>query len=110
VINTNLIVAGNGRFAGGGMMLAPNAQLDDGLLDVIVTDGAGRLDVIRELPRVHRGGLLKNPKVSEERTERLAISGPDSLPIELDGELVGRTPAEIQVIRSSIRFAAPRTQ
>ena len=51
-IASNLIVIANGRFAGGGMMLAPNAELDDGLLDVILTDGATRFDVIRELPRI----------------------------------------------------------
>ena len=63
-INSNLIVVANGRFAGGGMMLAPHSEIDDGLLDVIVTDGASRWDVIKELPRIQRGAHMKNPKVS----------------------------------------------
>src|SRR5262249_28249636 len=72
-IRTNLLVAANGRFAGGGMMLAPNALLDDGLLDVVLTDRATRLDVIRELRRVQRGGYMKNPKVSWTRARTVMI-------------------------------------
>src|SRR5262249_8489952 len=79
-IRTNLVVAANGRFAGGGMMLAPNALLDDGLLDVILTDRATRFDVIKELPRIQRGGYLKNPKVSWTRARTVLIEGSKSLP------------------------------
>src|SRR5262245_19439031 len=47
-VQSNLLVIANGRFAGGGMMLAPDALLDDGLFDVVVTDRASRFDVVRE--------------------------------------------------------------
>ena len=103
-INSNLIVAANGRFAGGGMMLAPHAELDDGLLDVILTDNATRLDVIRELPRIGRGAHLKNPKVSEVRVRELSINSEEPMAIDLDGEMVGFTPANLKVLPSTIRF------
>lgn len=104
-INSNLIVAANGRFAGGGMMLAPHAELDDGLLDVIVTDNATRFDVIRELPRIQRGAHLKNPKVTESRAREVSINSAVRLAIDLDGEIVGHTPARLTVLPSAIRFA-----
>ena len=103
-INSNLIVVANGRFAGGGMMLAPHAELNDGLLDVIVTDGAARLDVIRELPRIQRGAHLKNPRVSEMRAREVAIETEEPMAIDLDGEMVGFTPAHLRVLPSAIRF------
>lgn len=103
-INSNLIVVANGRFAGGGMMLAPHAELDDGLLDVIVTDGATRLDVIRELPRIQRGAHLKNPKVTEMRAREVSINSAEPMAIDLDGEMVGFTPAHLRVLPSAIRF------
>ena len=103
-INSNLIVVANGRFAGGGMMLAPHAELDDGLLDVIVTHGATRLDVIRELPRIHRGSHLKNPKVTEWRGAEVSIDASEPMAIDLDGEMVGLTPALLRVLPSAIRF------
>jgi len=103
-INSNLIVVANGRFAGGGMMLAPHAELDDGLLDVIVTDEATRLDVIRELPRIQRGAHLKNPKVTEMRAREVSINSEKPMAIDLDGEMVGFTPAHLRVLPSAIRF------
>jgi YegS/Rv2252/BmrU family lipid kinase len=103
-INSNLIVVANGRFAGGGMMLAPNAELDDGLLDVIVTDEATRLDVMRELPRIQRGAYLKNPKVTEMRAREVSIETVEPMAIDLDGEMVGFTSAHLRVMPSAIRF------
>jgi YegS/Rv2252/BmrU family lipid kinase len=103
-INSNLIVVANGRFAGGGMMLAPHAELDNGMLDVIATNGTSRWDVIKELPRIQRGGYLKNPKVSELRGREVSIVTDEPLPIDLDGELVGFTPARVKVLPSAIRF------
>ena len=103
-INSNLIVIANGRFAGGGMMLAPHAELDDGLLDVIVTDGATRLDVVKELPRIQRGAHLKNPKVTEMRAREVSINSEEPMAIDLDGEMVGFTAAHLRVLPSAIRF------
>lgn len=103
-INSNLIVVANGRFAGGGMMLAPHAELDDGLLDVIVTNNASRLDVIRELPRIQRGAHLNNSKVTEMRAREVTINSDEPMAIDLDGEMVGSTPALLRVLPSAIRF------
>ena len=103
-IQSNLIVVANGKFAGGGMMLAPDAQIDDGLLDVTLTDDAGRLDVIKELPRIGRGGLLKNPKVSQARAKEVKITSEKPMAIEVDGELAGYTPATIKVLPGAVRF------
>ena len=103
-ITSNLVVIANGRFAGGGMMLAPHAELDDGLLDVILTDGATRFDVIRELPRISRGGHLKNPKVTEMRAREVSITSDGPMAIDIDGEVGGYTPARMTILPSAVRF------
>jgi YegS/Rv2252/BmrU family lipid kinase len=103
-INSNLVVIANGRFAGGGMMLAPHAELDDGLLDVILTNGVTRFDILRELRRIQRGAHLRNPKVTEVLAREVSITASHPLAIDLDGEMVGTTPARITVLPSSIRF------
>jgi YegS/Rv2252/BmrU family lipid kinase len=105
-IESNLIVVANGKFAGAGMMLAPNAELDDGLLDVILTDRATRLDVIRELPRIRLGGYLKNPKVRELRAREITITSEGRLAIDIDGEMAGYTPARLRILPAAVRFAA----
>ena len=101
----NLIVVANGQYAGGGMMLAPNAELDDGLLDVILTDRLTRFDIIKELRRIGRGGHLQNPKVSETRAGDVSIRAAERLPIDIDGEMSGYTPAQLTVLPSVVRFA-----
>jgi YegS/Rv2252/BmrU family lipid kinase len=102
-IKSNLLVVANGKYAGGGMMLAPRAELDDQLFDIVLTDGASRWDIIRELPRIGRGDHLKNPRVSTQRARRVAISADEPLPIDVDGDFVGYTPAELSVLPSALR-------
>jgi diacylglycerol kinase (ATP) len=108
-IQSNLIVLGNGRFAGGGMMLAPQAELDDGLLDVILTSCATRFDVIGELPRIYVGGLLKNPKVSLFKASSVVIDSDEKLAIDIDGETVGFTPARVNILPLAVRLISHRS-
>jgi diacylglycerol kinase (ATP) len=103
-IRSNLIVVANGKFAGGGMMLAPHAELDDGLLDVIVTDEVTRWDVIKELPRIQKGRHLKNPKVTALRAREVSIDSEEPMAVDLDGEMVGFTPVHITLLPASIQF------
>jgi YegS/Rv2252/BmrU family lipid kinase len=103
-ITSNLIVIANGRFGGAGMKLAPGAEMDDGLLDVIITDSATRFDVIKELPRIRRGGYINNPKVSEFRARQVSITANQPMAIDIDGEMAGYTPAHLTVLPGAVRF------
>jgi len=103
-IDSNLLVVANGRYAGGGMMLAPEARLDDGLFDVILADGATRLDIIKELPRIGRGGHLKNPRVSAHRARVVSITTDEPLAIDVDGDFAGHTPAELVILPSVVKM------
>ena len=60
----NLAGVANGLYAGGGMMLSPQARIDDGKLDVITASGLTRAHVVTELSRIHTGGHVSNPKVT----------------------------------------------
>jgi len=103
-IQSNLVVVANGKFAGSGMMLAPEAEIDDGLLDVILTEGATRLDVLRELPRVGRGRHMRNPRVRQARARTVKIDSTEHLRLELDGDAAGFTPARLSVLPGVVRF------
>ena len=60
----NLVAVANGLFCGGGMMLSPEAQIDDARRDVIMASGLSRANVVTELSRVHTGVHVNNPKVT----------------------------------------------
>jgi diacylglycerol kinase (ATP) len=105
----NLVAVANGLYAGGGMMLSPDARLDDGKLDVITASGLSRANVVTELSRVHTGGHVNNPKVTITqgtiaRIETLLVQ--DAMPLEADGNVRGVTPVQFQVLTEALRFLA----
>jgi diacylglycerol kinase (ATP) len=103
----NLAAVTNALYAGGGMMLSPQAKIDDGKLDVVTASGLNRVNVVRELARIHKGGHIANPKVqiiqgTQVRVETLAPE--DAMPIEVDGNVRGVTPVEFRVMPRALRF------
>ncbi|HEX8180469.1 MAG TPA: diacylglycerol kinase family protein [Pyrinomonadaceae bacterium] len=104
---TNLVAVANSPFAGGGMMFAPAARVDDGRLDVVTACGIERAAVVREMTRIHSGGHLANPRVRVQTATRVRIENlapADALPIEADGDVRGRTPAEFRVLPGALRI------
>jgi len=105
----NLVAVANGLYAGGGMMLSPTAQFDDGRLDVVTASGFNRAAVIRELPRIHSGGHVKNPKVRITQGQKVRIdtfSQADGMLIEADGNVRGKTPVEFRIMPGALRIVA----
>jgi len=104
---TNLIAVVNGPFAGGGMNFSPSAETTDGQLDVVTVSGVSRVEILRELTRIHRGGHLANPKVRVRRGVRVRVEGvgspPDELGVEADGDVRGTTPVEFRVMPRALR-------
>jgi diacylglycerol kinase (ATP) len=103
----NLVAVANARFAGGGMMLSPQAELDDGKLDVVTARGLNRATILRELTRIHKGGHVVNPKVKIVQGGCVSIqtSAPeDAMLIEVDGNVSGRTPADYSIMPAALRI------
>ena len=98
-----LATAANGRFFGGGMAVAPEAQPDDGLFDVVVIPGLSRARLLFELPRIYRGTHIGVRGVTLHRGRRLeADAAPGSVRIEVDGEPLGTLPASFELLPAAI--------
>jgi len=91
----------NGAFLGGGMRIAPQAQYDDGRLDVLVVEAVGAAKIIANIPRLILGKLADSPHVQYLRSAAITLSG--DAEIQCDGEPVGRLPARVRVIHNAIR-------
>jgi diacylglycerol kinase (ATP) len=104
----NLVAVANARYAGGGMMLTPDARMDDGKLDVITASGLTRATIMRELTRIHKGGHGANPKVKIARGSYVSIhtTAADAMRIEVDGNVCGRTPADYQIVPGVLRVVS----
>lgn len=107
----NLVAVANALYAGGGMMLSPDAKIDDGKLDVVTASGFGRAEIVRELMRIHTGGHIANPKVRILQGKSVTIetfSKADAMRIEADGNVRGFTPVKFQVMPGALRFLGSR--
>ena len=94
----------NGQYQGGGIRIAPEARLDDGLAEVTVVERVSLLEVAAKLPILYSGALYSHPKVRHWRAARVRVDAEVPVPVELDGEPVGILPLVIDVIPRAIRF------
>ena len=104
-----LIMVNNIQQYGGVVDVAPTAKLDDGLLDVFVFKGLGFGYVVDHLFKVLSQRYLEDPKVVHRQARRVEIQTEESMPIQVDGDPLGRTPARIRVVPSALRIVAPPT-
>jgi diacylglycerol kinase (ATP) len=88
---------------GGGLQVAPEARLDDGLLDVCIVEPISRPAVLRLYRRMLRGEHLKLPCVRYFRAGRVQLRAPAGAELWGDGELVGKLPLEIRVEPGALR-------
>jgi len=105
----NLVAVANARFAGGGMKLSPQAEIDDGKLDVVTASGLSRATILRELTRIHKGGHVANPKVKIVQGSYVNIqtfAAEDAMRIEVDGNVSGHTPADYSIMPGALRIVA----
>jgi len=100
------VVMSNGKYGGGGMLTAPGAELDDGLLDVLIIGDLSKPDLLRSLPRIYRGTHLAHPKVTLKRAGVVEVRSAAPLPLQADGELLGQVPARFYVLPAALQVIA----
>jgi YegS/Rv2252/BmrU family lipid kinase len=101
------VIAAIGEYLAGGMRLTPGADPGDGLLDVILIGDVTKLDFVRTLPKIYRGTHLPHPRAEVVRARRLRVETDSPLPIALDGEQPGTTPATFEIVPGALRLRVP---
>jgi YegS/Rv2252/BmrU family lipid kinase len=108
-VQVQQVVIANGRYFGGGMRIAPDAELDDGWFDVVVLPPLGRVRTIAALPSVYRGTHIKQPGVIVRRAKTVRVEPLDNraLLFDVEGEQIGIAPATLTCLPGAIAFCAP---
>jgi YegS/Rv2252/BmrU family lipid kinase len=101
------VVVANGRYFGGGMMICPEADPADGVFDVLLIGDLTKRDLVLTLPKTYKGRHLPHPKAEVLRGAVVEIDAPQPLPVELDGEQPGTTPARLEVVPKALRLRVP---
>ena len=101
------VIVANGRYLAGGMKICPEAEPDDGLFDVLTIGDLTKRDLLVTLPKTYRGRHLPHPKAELLRGAVVTVDADAPLPVELDGEQPGTTPARFEVARRALRVRVP---
>jgi diacylglycerol kinase (ATP) len=101
------VLAMNGDYTAGGMLMAPDAKLDDGLFDVVLIGDVTKADFVRTFPKIYRGKHLSHPKIEVLRGKRVDVDAATPLPMVLDGEQPGTTPVRFELVPKALRVRAP---
>lgn len=97
------VIMNNGKYGGGGMFTAPDADLADGLLDVLIVGDMSKPDLLRSLPRIYKGTHLTHPKVTMIKAKEIEVNSSDGkMQLQADGELLGELPARFHVLPAAL--------
>lgn len=91
------------KYNGGGMIQLPDALPDDGLFDLTVIKKIGKLDVMSSIKMLYDGRITRHPKVETYKGRLIRIFSPERIFLETDGESLGHTPFEFEIIPASIK-------
>jgi YegS/Rv2252/BmrU family lipid kinase len=102
-----MVALANGRYYGGGMKIAPQADLADGVLDVVVIQEISRLRFLRQFPRVFQGTHVADPAVKQFRGRAVTIEGDPTTCVMVDGEPCGTLPVRVTPAEAPLHVVVP---
>ena len=102
------VAVGNGRFYGGGMIVALESGIDDKTLDIYAIDLGRRRDLIGAVRYLKSGDFIKTDGVHNFRTPRVRLETDPDLPVNIDGEVVARTPQDFSVAQNALNVLVPQ--
>lgn len=103
----NIAIA-NGRYHGGGMLVAPDALTDDGLFHITVIGAMPLPLVFWHLPKLYLGGIERIPQVAMQTGKKAVASSDQRVLLDVDGEQPGTLPAELSIVPGALRMVMKR--
>ena len=98
------ILALNTKHTGKGMYAAPKAKLDDGLIDLIIVREKGKIKLLNLLPKIFDGTHIESNIVEYSQVSRFSLFPDEESPLNIDGEITGKTPIEVKMIPGCFQF------
>ena len=103
----NVVVA-NGRYVAGGTLIAPEAEIDDGLLDIVLIPKRPAPELAMAMAQIALGTHLSSKTIVFRRAAKLTVNSKPGMWFNVDGELVGNEPARFEIVPRALRFIAPK--
>ena len=103
------VAVGNGRFYGGGMVVAPDSGIDDKTLDVYAIKIGRHRDLFGAARYFKSGDFIRNESVSQFQTSRVILETDPVMPVNIDGEVVAQTPQDFSLAHNALRVLVPES-
>lgn len=97
----------NSRAFGGGFFIAPHAELDDGLFDVVMVGNSSKLRFLRGMPEARKGTHIEQETVSVVRAAEVEVTADRAFAVYADGEHLADLPAKLRVLPGALTVVAP---
>ena len=110
-LQTIAFCVANSRYFGGGMMIAPNAKINDGFLDVVNIGDIGTAKIIANALTLYRGTHNRLDEVNSTLAKKIEITAMNpekEILLETDGELPGKLPATYEIVPNALRVRVPK--
>ncbi len=106
VIDDDLVFieVANSRYTGTSFLIAPDAKIDDGLLDVIILEKISRPKILRLFPTIYSGKHVNYKEIKTHQAKKITIETTQPMPLMPDGEFKGTTPVTITCVPSSLQL------
>ncbi|MFZ5827061.1 MAG: diacylglycerol/lipid kinase family protein [Bacillota bacterium] len=102
-----LMAVGIARYYGGGMMILPDASINDGLFEIAWGEDLGRLELVKLVGKIYSGEHVGHPKVTMTRGRRLAASSDQRVAFHLDGDVAGNLPVTFEILPEALDVIVP---
>jgi YegS/Rv2252/BmrU family lipid kinase len=102
------VAVANSKAYGGGMWLAPDASLTDGMLDIVIVEHASKFRFLRLLPTVFKGDHVKEPTVHVVRSRQVEISAERPFTMYADGDPIAELPVTVRSRPGAVKVLVPR--
>lgn len=95
----------NGRYFGSGICIAPQAEVADGQIEIVIMGNVSIMDYLKNMSKIKKGKILEHPEIRYEQVRSCRIEALDAeCPVDMDGEFIGYTPIELNIKEHALNF------
>jgi diacylglycerol kinase (ATP) len=106
-LDAMLVAVGNGPSFGGGLRITHGAEIDDGMLDVVIIKPMSKVELVKTYPKLYSGRHVTHPQYEHHRVRSVTVAAPGVVAYA-DGERLGALPLTVEVVPRSLRVLVPR--
>jgi YegS/Rv2252/BmrU family lipid kinase len=103
-----MVTVANAPFYGGGMKIAPDANMNDGVFDICIVQEISKLELLQQFPKVFKGTHIFHPRIMMKTGKKIKLVSDEVREVFADGEYVGTLPAECTIGNQKIQIMSPQ--